>query len=522
MPGLVVRRTMPQTLRTGSAAEQRPSGGARGDARRVICGRLDAELSRREFLERSGLAALSAAGVYALLDGVAAPPARAATGTVSPPPEQHIMRGLRVIVDSGVAVLAPPLHHQVVTANLRVGRGKRALAAARAELEEALRTIERRLPPTPAGLGMIVGWGAPYFREYVPSAGGRRFPAYLPIDRQASTRAGAPVAALLDAEAFPSDPERLVLEENDVVVVLQSDSLAHIADAGRAIFSGLAGMFELTSIRKGFVGGGFDGRTSLPKEMATRAGVPGADLIPEHAQLFLGFTSTQRSALGPDRIANFETLPGLTDQWPRGYFRNGTTLHLSHLFEDVQLWYQTSDFTQRVWLATDASRAANNVLEGTLTLPEGPADVQTEELVERFAPDAESGLVGHSASMQPVNRVQQTLRDNYGTLRPAGTSILQRIDFNTLDNPFFWTSRPRDRHSDEPSPGLHFLAFSPTSDLFRQMRLAMDGRFPDGATLPLPPTSPRLGLNGVIHATHRQNFLVPPRRRRSFPLSELL
>ena len=313
-----------------------------------------------------------------------------------------------------------------------------------------------------------------------------------------------------------------MLEENHLAVVLQSDSLGHIADASRAIFADLAGMFELTSIRKGFVGGGFGGARSLPKAMATQADMPGAHLIPEHAQLFLGFTSTQRSALGPDRIANFETLPGLTDQWPNGYFRNGTTLHLSHLFEDVQLWYQSTDFTQRVWLATDLSRAANNVIEGTLTLPEGPADVQTEQLVERFATDAESGAVGHSASMQPVNRLQHDLRDNYGVLRPSGTAILQRIDFNTLDNPFFWTSRTQDRHASEPAPGLHFLAFSPTSDLFRQMRLAMDGRFPDGATLPLPPRSNRMGLNGVIRATHRQNFLVPPRRHRSFPLSELL
>ncbi len=52
------------------------------------------------------------------------------------------------------------------------------------------------------------------------------------------------------------------------------------------------------------------------------------------------------------------------------------------------------------------------------------------------------------------------------------------------------------------------------------MRLAMDGRYADGVTLPLPPNSTQLGLNGVIHSTHRQHFLVPPRGRRSFPLSE--
>ncbi len=359
------------------------------------------------------------------------------------PPEQHLIQGLRVIVDNDVAVLVPPLHHQVVTANLRVGRGKKELVAAQRSLEAALRRIEAHYPPTPAGLGVIVSWGTQYFRRYLPSLGGRSYPDYLPVDLGASRTAGTTVPAFEDVGRFPSDPSGLVLEQNEVCFVFQSDSLERISAGAQEIFRPLAGLFEITSIRKGFVGGGFEGSPGLPKTMAIRAGVPAAYLIPERAELFLGFTSTQKSSLGPDRIANLETLPGFTDQWPSGYFRNGTTMHLSHLYEDLDNWYRSNDFTQRVWLATDASRAANNVLDGTLTLPEGRDDIQTEELVERFAPDAQSGLVGHSASIQPVNRLQADIRDNYGTLRPAGTSILQRIDFNTLDNPFFWTSKRR-------------------------------------------------------------------------------
>jgi hypothetical protein len=481
------------------------------------------ELSRREFLQRSGFAALGATGLYALLDEIAATPARAATTAGVLPPEQHILEGLKVIVDNGVEVVVPPLHHQVVTANLRVGTSKAALREARQALEEALHGVEQHYAPSAAGLGVVVAWGTPYFTRYVPSVGGRKYPAYLPVDRGASKTAGAPVPAFEDVGSFPSDSPDLILEHNDVSFVLQSDSLERIAAGSEAIFKPLAGMFELTSIRKGFVGGGFEGNMGLPKQMAIRAEVPGAYLIPARAELFLGFTSTQRSSLGPDRIANFETLPGFTDQWPSGYFRNGTTMHLSHLYEDLETWYRSNLFTQRVWLATDLSRAANNVADGTLTLPEGPGNVQTEALVEEFAPDSGSAMVGHSASIQPVNRLFAEVRDNYGTVRPVGTSILQRTDFNTLDNPFFWTSRPHvDRHSDSPATGLHFVSYGPSSDFFRRLRLAMDGRYSDGVVLPLPPQSPRLGLNGVLASTHRQNFLVPPRRHRSFPLSELL
>ncbi len=64
----------------------------------------------------------------------------------------------------------------------------------------------------------------------------------------------------------------------------------------------------MTSIRKGFAGGGFDGGRSLPKRMALAAGIPGAHLIPDTAELFLGFTSTQKAGLGPPKIANVEEL----------------------------------------------------------------------------------------------------------------------------------------------------------------------------------------------------------------------
>jgi hypothetical protein len=415
----------------------------------------------------------------------------------------------------------PPLHHQVVTAELTVGTA--GLRDAQHTLEQALRAIETRYAPTPAGLGVVVAWGTPYFRRYVARVGGKSYPDYLPLDLQASKTVGEPTRAFFDTEAFPSDPAGVRLERNDFAVVLQSDDLGHITEESTALFKALDGIVKLTSIRRGFVGNGFSGGPSLTKQMAMNARIAGASEIPDRAQLFLGFTSTQRASLGPDRIANFETLPGFTDQWPNGYFRNGTTMHLSHLYEDVDTWYSSNTFPDRVWLATDLSRAANNVQETQLTLPEGPTDVQSEELVERFATGPQSGMVGHSGSIQPVNRLQTAIRDNYGIKRPAGTPILQRVDFNTLDNPFLWTSHPSiDRYSSQAAAGLHFLAYAPTSDFFRRMRLAMDGRYPDGVQLPSPPRSPVMGLNFVLHTTHRQHFLVPPRRHRSFPLVELL
>jgi len=44
---------------------------------------------------------------------------------------------------------------------------------------------------------------------------------------------------------------------------------------------------------------------------------------------------------------------------------------------------------------------------------------------------------------------------------------------------------------------------------------------PDGTRLPFSGGDRNQGFNAVLRTSHRQNFLVPPRRHRSFPLAEL-
>jgi hypothetical protein len=75
--------------------------------------------------------------------------------------------------------------------------------------------FEQRYAPTPAGLSVIVAWGTAYFRRYAPAVGGRRYPAYLPLDHQASAAAKTSVPAFEDTQRFPSHPGSLVLERND-------------------------------------------------------------------------------------------------------------------------------------------------------------------------------------------------------------------------------------------------------------------------------------------------------------------
>jgi hypothetical protein len=468
-------------------------------------------LTRRQLLAGAGAGALTAAGVYELVDRLAGTPERGVVAIRRP--EQHLLDGLEVIVDNGVEVLVIPLHHQMVTARLHVPETRAALAEAKAELEAALQLLEKRFDPSPAGLGVTVGWGLPYFRRYVPDLAD----THLPVDRRASHAGGREVRVLFDAIRFPSDPDETILEANDVAVLLRSDEREHIADAARFLFEDLGLMWQVTSIRKGFVGGGFGGETSLPKQMAMAAGVPGADLIPESAQLFLGFTSTQKAGLGPTRIANLETL-GFADGGPNGYFNQGTHMHVSHLFENLEAWYINFDHADRV--ATTFRPRRVRVRRDELTVRQDPKDVVSADENDRDFRDL--GAIGHSASIMTTSRLLEDTRGTDGTLYPKGTAIPQRADFNTLDNPFFWTVDPdRDGFSPDPRAGLHFVVFNPTSDDFRRNRLAMDGVLPDGRKLPFAPRARGQGLNSVLRTTHRQNFLVPPRRNRSFPLVEL-
>jgi hypothetical protein len=439
---------------------------------------------------------LGAAGIYELVDRFAGGEAQTLqrpVGRVGA--EQHAI-GLNVVVENGVEVVVPPRHHRLVTAKVAAQDPRKAAQ----ELEAALRELESRYDPTtPAGLGITLGWGVPYFRNHVP----RQADAHLPNDRRARK------PALIDSIRFPSDPPETVLEDNDVAVLLRADSRDHIVDGAKTLFSDLD-VFHVTSVREGFVGGG------LPKRMAVAANVPGAELIPDGAQLFLGFTSTQKDGLGPSRIANFETL-GYVDLGPKAYFRGGTHMHVSHLFEDLEAWYLNFDFRERV---DTAFRPGLRVKPGTQTVRQGRHDVSRSPQVERDFRD--SGRIGHSSAIQTSSRLQHDVVADDGVVYRRGTAIPQRADFNTLDNPFSWSADPeRDGSADGPRPGVHFVVFNPTSDDFHRNRLAMDGRLPDGTKLPLPPRARGQGFNSVLRTTHRQNFLVPPREHRSFPLAEL-
>lgn len=449
-------------------------------------------LTRRRLFVVAGAGMAAAAALYTGLalshrspgrSAVGAPPGGYPTGQY-----QVAAYGVRVRADaqSAVEVIVPPVWNLAITTRLTHAPGQRE----QQRLEAALHAIESSYPYSPAGVFTLVGYGLPYFRAHVrPEV----LNAHLP--RMADS--GAPV--LLDAIRFASDPPTTLLEENDVVFHLRSDSLDHLRDVQHALFArsgALAGsvapdadlsdLFHVTSVRTGFIGVG------LPQRMAGQAKLPFADKIPAASPLFMGFTSTQRLGQATERAVSLDQSPDpllrpLTTARPGDYFAGGTTLHLSHLLEDLDAWYALS-YDER----------AARMFHMNVVAPEGRVSVQTLWLNPNLsASDAEEHhLVGHNEAVQRSSRT------------PEGQALQLRVDFNTMDA----------LDTPEPHPGVHFVAFTPGSEVFHKSRQSMDAT--DLAGKYDVPASAN-GINSFIHATRRQNFLVPPRRHRAFPLIEL-
>ena len=485
--------------------------------------------SRRAFLRRMTVAtvgAMAARGVYDFLDEIVIAPERAeAATTVRRKQEQYLVNNVEVILDNGVTCAIPPLHNDVFTAKLssKINWTTAALKNAQSRLEKALQTVEAPYTDNAAGLTLVIGWGLPYFGNYVSST---IWNSKMPIDLSTNG------CAVQNAVQFPSDPDTLVLEDNHVMFKIRSDSSTIVKNVEAALFDNpssgayIGDLFELTSKRIGFLGRGFD-QQSIAKQMALQAGVPGASLIPDRSQLMMGFTSTQTAALGPDNIPSFETLKGVTNQFPSGYFASGCAMHLSHIFIDLQSWYGSGgggSYAGRVQRMFSPSTTAS--ADGVVTLPNGPGQVATAAQVTAQA-SGPGGLVGHNSALQQATRLATDVTDNYGRLRPKGTAVPLREDFNTVDNPFAWTSDPvKDNFSSTGAAGLHFVAFVPATSKFHAARFAMDGVLPNGGpnlrAAPYNLSDAQIGINSALHTSHRQNYLIPPRAHRSFPLVELM
>jgi hypothetical protein len=226
----------------------------------------------------------------------------------------------------------------------------------------------------------------------------------------------------------------------------------------------LRAVFEVRDVRRGFVGAG------LPAAHRGVVGVARGAPIPASAPLFMGFKSGYARNQASEESVTIE----------RGPFAGGTTVHLSRIALSLDDWYGVLDERERVARMFGPQVGPGQVGRFRDDAPSHPG--RLDEAARRY------GVVGHAQAA--------------GQVRRKGRPLILRRDFDSVDG-----GRAR----------VHFVSLQRSIGDFVRTRTAMNaGR----ATVLSPSIGPQIN-NGIAEwmtVEARANFVVPPRRIRSFPL----
>jgi hypothetical protein len=390
-------------------------------------------------------------------------------------------------------------------------------------LEDALSAIEASYPFSPSGVFSCIGYGIPYFNRLPGGMAGdlvaRRMPRLL-LDRR---RYALEEAVPAPTDVSPLNPDiskqtfnvPVAIEKNDLLLTLRSDVQANLTDvlawllgsdvlAGAAVPSpALGSLLALTSTRLMFV------QRGLPRRIADAEGLPYAERMHPDSPMWMGFASQHADSSGPTAIA---TLQGngsaqFTNATPGDYFAEGAIQHLSHVILDLAQWYGDAEpYVERVQHMFRSNPLPAQGNSDQFTSGGGPAFLpntfrgrdDARQNAVGFETYAGQQRLGHTSSLQRASRAGD------------GTPIHLRVDgpgYDALDVP-----------DGSNQPKLHFSMFVPTAEVFERLR-----RYQAGTDLAQAyGVSARVtGLERFTTTTRRQNFLVPPRQHRAFPLLEL-
>ncbi len=480
-------------------------------------------VSRRTVL-KAGVAGV-AGSTLGLLGRVARLPERsAAAAPVDLPDIQFDLDeyiGPVVAVD-GTSFRFGPVFTVFLTARLR----RIPTPDEQAILTDALATIEGSYPFSPSGVFTMVGYGLPYF-ERLPM-GLRR--EHIPRLLEDPTRPALEEAVPGPTDVWSEHPRvrkrrfnvPVRIESNDVLFSMRSDDLTlaldvatWLAGSGRLHGAGvpspaLQGLVRFNAPRVMFT------QRGMPRRIADQAGLPFVGRIHPDSPMWMGFADQQTSGSGPPAITTFQgdASARFTDAGPGDYFDNGSIQHLSHVILDLNQFYLGAGesergeerYFERVQYMFRSTPPPSPGYQDQLTDGGGPAFLPNEFKGVRDASRGARGIgthegehrIGHLSALQRSSRTAD------------GTPIHIRMDgpgFDALDVP-----------DGSNQPKLQFSIFVPTAHAFARMRrhqasmdLARRHQVADDDQ----------GLERFLTATRRQNFLLPPRRNRAFPLVEL-
>jgi hypothetical protein len=505
----------------------------------------DGSVSRRTALKAGGIT-VAAAGTLEMLGQLAFKPSRAgAAGAVDAADPEAITANLPDIQFNIGPFLGGGAHAPQTINGVRVQFGpvftvfstyalqRTPNRADQAEMARAMDTIENTFAFSPAGAMVFVSYGVPYFN---------RLPAALVNSAIPKLTKDTARSALEEAQPSPTDvrasapdvtklrfnvPVRI--ETNGVLFTLRSDNSAILTNIinwlngsntlnGRIVRSpAFRGLLSNTSNRVMFQQNG------LPKQVANQNNLVFRNFINPQSPMWMGFADQQTDSSGPAAICTFvgNASQRRTTAKAGDYFDNASIQHLSHVLMDMMQFFDIPDgsatpgddgvFTERVqYMFTspeiDPGNAdqltngggpafLNNVFHGVNEASRTAQGIGTNPSEEN--PGENERRIGHEAALQRSSRAAD------------GTPIHIRMDGAGFDN------------MDVPGGGnlakLQFTVFMPSAEAFNLMRR-------NGAAVDLAEQfdvdEDENGLERFLTTTRRQNFLIPPRRHRAFPLVE--
>jgi hypothetical protein len=477
-------------------------------------------LSRRTVLKLAGVGL--AVPTLGMLDTLAWLPKRLALADSDSLPDiqfdiGHYIAPAKTV--QGVLVRFGPVFTLFVTARLnRTPRAKDRTA-----LADALDTVEENYPFTPSGVFTFISYGIPYFDRLPGGMKGRLVARHMPRLLSKTTSYALEEAVPSATDVSPGNPGitkqtfnvPVVIENNDLLLTLRSDSHRRLDEVlrwlsgsnrlkGRNVASpDFDQLFTITSSRLMFQ------QMGLPRKVADAYRLAYAARVHDQSPMWMGFADQQVDGSGPAAITTFQgnASARLTNTVAGDYFYNGAIQHLSHVIEDLGQWYANDEpYTER----------AQYMFRSNPIPSLGNADQFTNGGGPAFFDNAFQGVDDALHNAKGVNTLNSEHRMGHlaalqrSSRAADGTPIHIRMDgpgYDSMDVP-----------NGSSQPKLQFTAFVPTAEFFATMRR-------NQASLDLVKahnvTDENNGLERFITATRRQNFLVPPRRHRAFPLLEL-
>jgi hypothetical protein len=414
----------------------------------------------------------------------------------------------------------------------------------RTVLGSALDTIEANYPFSADGVFTHISYGIPYFQRLPGGMTGSLVASKMPRLSDDPSRMVLEEAVPGPTDISPANPTvskprfnvPVSIEANDVLFTLRSDHKDKLYEiqnwlAGSNVLAGkkvgspvFKGLFRFTSTRLMFGGRG------MPRAIADANGLPYASYIHPDSPMWMGFADQVANAFGPPEICSFQGNPSakLTNAVSTDYFGNSSIQVLNHNILDLTEWYLTNG-TERTPMNPDVTYLER--VQYMYRPHDPPAFGRDDQFTDGGGPtflpndyrgpdDARLGCEfgsyqpGGSVTNPGVNTLHKLL-GHISTLQRTsraadGTPLHIRVDgpgFDSMDVP-----------DGSNQPKLHFSALVPSADLFRRMRVSQ-------ASLDLAKQYGveinDQGLESRITATRRQNFLMPRRAHRAFPLLEL-